>query len=63
MGEANRKRTLQAPSQPVASIIQTPAGRVLVCWSTESAATPMGQLVYFIEFLTLSGLWSAWQDD
>lgn len=31
-----------------------------VRWDTESAATPMGQLVFFIEFLTLTGLWSRW---
>jgi hypothetical protein len=36
------------------------AGRVQVRWEAESAATPMGQLAYFIEFLTLSGLWSRW---
>ena len=36
------------------------AGRVQVRWETESAATPMGQLAYFIEFLNLTGLWSRW---
>jgi hypothetical protein len=35
-------------------------GRVQVRWETESAATPMGQLAYFIEFLNLTGLWSRW---
>ena len=29
-------------------------------WESESAATPMGQLAYFIEFLTVTGLWSRW---
>jgi hypothetical protein len=38
--------------------VQTVAGRVQVRWESESAATPMGQLAYFIEFLTLTGLWS-----
>jgi hypothetical protein len=40
--------------------VQTMAGRVQVRWETESAATPMGQLAYFIEFLNLTGLWSRW---
>ena len=34
--------------------VQTVAGRIRVRWESESAATPMGQLAYFIEFLTLS---------
>lgn len=43
--------------------VQTVAGRVQVRWETGSAATPMGQLAYFIEFLTLTGLWSRWQEN
>lgn len=39
------------------------AGRVQMRWATESAATPMGQLAYFIEFLNLTGLWSRWLED
>lgn len=33
-----------------------------VRWDSESAATPMGQLAFFIVFLTLTGLWSRWQE-
>ena len=40
--------------------VRTMAGRVQVRWETGSAATPMGQLAYFIEFLNLTGLWSRW---
>lgn len=40
--------------------VETVAGRVQVRWESESAATPMGQLAYFIEFLTLTGLWPRW---
>ena len=40
--------------------VDTMVGRVQVRWETESAATPMGQLAYFIEFLNLTGLWSRW---
>ena len=42
--------------------VQTVGGRVQVRWESQSAATPMGQLAYFIEFLTLTGLWSRWRD-
>lgn len=42
--------------------VQTVAGRVQIRWESKSAATPMGQLAYFIEFLTLTGLWSRWQE-
>jgi hypothetical protein len=42
--------------------VQTVGGRVQVRWESASAATPMGQLAYFIEFLTLTGLWSRWQE-
>ena len=40
--------------------VQTIAGRVQVRWESESVATPVGQQAYFIEFLTLTGLWSRW---
>jgi len=42
--------------------VHTAGGRVQVRWESQSAATPMGQLAYFIEFLTLTGLWSRWQE-
>ena len=40
--------------------VQTMAGRVQVRWEAESAATPMGRLACFIEFLNLTGFWSRW---
>jgi hypothetical protein len=60
MGES--KLTLAKREQMLLSCagVQTMAGRVQVRWETESAATPMGQLAYFIEFLNLTGLWSRW---
>ena len=30
---------------------------------SESTATPMGQLAYFIECFTLIGLWSRWREN
>ena len=61
MGESKLKR-LRALESVMPSAVQTAGGRVQVRWETESAATPMGQLAYFIEFLTLTGLWSGWQE-
>ena len=61
MGEAKLKR-LRALESVMPSAVQTAGGRVQVRWETESAATPMGQLAYFIEFLTLTGLWTRWQE-
>lgn len=42
--------------------VQTPSGKIQVYWESTSAATPMGQLAYFIEFFGLTGLWPRWQD-
>lgn len=63
MGESKRKRLAATKMQMSCSGLQTAGGRVQVRWESESAATPMGQLAYFIEFLTLTGLWSGWQED
>lgn len=62
MGESKRKRVASEKMLELCAGVQTPSGRVQVRWDTESAATPMGQLAYFIEFLTLTGLWSKWQE-
>lgn len=60
MGEAKRKQSKQSEALNSCAGVQTIAGRVQVRWESKSAATPMGQLAYFIEFLTLTGLWSRW---
>ncbi len=62
MGESKLKLAQREELRMSCAGVQTVAGRVHVRWETESAATPMGQLVYFIEFLTLTGLWSRWQE-
>jgi len=62
MGEAKRKLVKAQERVQSCAGVQTVAGRVQVRWESESAATPMGQLAYFIEFLTLTGLWLRWQD-
>ena len=62
MGEWKLKRAKREEMLMSCAGVQTVAGRVQVRWETGSAATPMGQLAYFIEFLTLTGLWSRWQE-
>jgi hypothetical protein len=63
MGESKLKRLRQEEALQSCTGLQTVAGKVHVRWELESAATPMGQLAYFIEFLHLTGLWSRWQED
>jgi hypothetical protein len=60
MGESKLKLAKREEKLLSCAGVQTVAGRVQVRWESESAATPMGQLAYFIEFLTLTGLWSRW---
>jgi hypothetical protein len=58
MGELKSKQLKADEMLLSCSGVQTAGGRVQVHWEADSAATPMGQLAYFIEFLTLTGLWS-----
>ena len=60
MGESKLKLAKREEMLLLCAGVQTMAGRVQVRWDSESTATPMGQLAYFIEFLTLTGLWSRW---
>ena len=61
MGESKLKRKRDEEMLLSCAGVETAGGRVQVRWETSSAATPMGQLAYFIEFLNLAGLWSGWQ--
>ena len=60
MGESKLKVAKREEMLASCAGVQTMAGRVQVRWASDSAATPMGQLAYFIEFLNLTGLWSRW---
>ena len=62
MGESKRQRIRTEEALQRCAGVQTPAGKIQVRWETSSAATPMGQLAYFIEFLGLTGLWSRWKE-
>ncbi len=41
----------------------TSGGRLHVEWGPAVAVTPLGQLPFFIEFLKVSGLFDAWDED
>jgi hypothetical protein len=57
MGELKR-RDVQAQEIFLSCVVLwTVGGRGQMRWEGGSAATLLGQLVFFIEFLTLSGLW------
>ena len=60
MGESKLKQTKQDETLMTCAGVQTVAGRIQIRWESKSAATPMGQLAYFIEFLNLTGLWQRW---
>lgn len=62
MGESKLKRARSDEMLLNGAGVQTPSGKIQVRWESSSAATPMGQLAYFIEFLGLTGLWSRWQE-
>ena len=60
MGESKLKQAKPEETLMTSAGVQTVAGRIQIRWESKSAATKMGQLAYFIEFLTLTGLWSRW---
>ena len=62
MGELKQKRLACEEMLMLCAGVRTAGGRVRVRWEADSAATAMGQLAYFIEFLTLTGLWSSWRE-
>lgn len=43
--------------------LELPSGKVRVLWDRRAAATPLGQMPCFIEFLHVSGLWQRWLED
>lgn len=60
MGEAKLKlkRTTAAVSQYIG--VETSGGRIQVRWDADATTTPFGQMVFFIEFLTLTGMLERW---
>ena len=60
MGEAKLKIKRDAELLTQAIGVETSCGRIQVRWDTEAATTPFGQMVFFIEFLNLTGLLERW---
>ena len=60
MGEATRKALVR---QTGAIALDTFGGRIHVEWDPAAAVTPRGPLPFFIEFLTVSGVFDAWVVD
>ena len=63
MGEAKRRGQKQTLAVSEALGVETAGGRVQVRWDDQAAATPFGQMVFFIEFLTLTGLLDHWVEN
>jgi hypothetical protein len=59
-GESKLKRIRAEDTLLSCAGVQTPSGKIQMRWESSSAATPMGQLAYPIEFLGLTELWSSW---
>ena len=60
MGESTRRVTREALAVVEALGVGTSGGRVQVRWDHGAATTPFGQLVFFVEFLTLTGVLDRW---
>lgn len=62
MGEAKRRSDVAVREVVEALSVETAGGRVQVRWSREGAATPFGQMAFFLEFLNLTGLYRRWEE-
>jgi hypothetical protein len=63
MGEA-KQRELVVREQVVEALgLQTASGQLKVRWDKTAQATALGQMAFFIEFLTVTGLFDRWVED
>ena len=63
MGEAKRRSNVAVRDAVEALAVDTVGGRVQVRWNTHRAATPFGQLAFFVEYLNLTGLYRRWEEE
>lgn len=63
MGEDQRPEATPSVGAEEALVLETAGGRIRVQWDTDEAATPMGQLAFFAEYLQLGGLFERWSQD
>lgn len=63
MGEA-KSRALVARGEVVEALgLQSASGQLKVRWDNKAQATVLGQMAFFIEFLTVTGLFDQWVRD
>src|SRR5512134_2090670 len=60
---AGEQSSVECLPKAVGLCADTFGGRVHVEWDSSAAATPLGQLPFFIEFLKLGGLFDPWVAD
>nr|WP_298171134.1 hypothetical protein [Acidithiobacillus sp.] len=63
MGDDKIRMQKAIPAAIKTLIVDTLGGRIQVSWDKESSATPFGQLVYFAEFLQVSGRFEDWVEE
>ena len=60
MGEA-KQQGLMARQQVVEALgLETAGGQLKVRWDGKAQSSAMGQMAFFIEFLTVTGLFENW---
>ena len=60
MGEAKKREQNALAPVKEAIVLDTAGGRIQLHWDEEAAVTPFGQMAFFIEFLSLTGLLKDW---
>lgn len=55
--------SIPAAFLPESQVLDTPGGRVHVQWDSQSPMTPMGQFVFFTQFLKTANLFDPWVAD
>lgn len=58
MGEAKRRAHTGLLVRPQTIRVEALNGPLQVRWDSESAATPFGQMAFFLEFIHLTGLYA-----
>ena len=60
MGEAKQREIASRQQLIEALRLETASGRLNVQWDGNAQATALGQMAFFIEFLTVTGLFDQW---
>jgi hypothetical protein len=63
MGEAKQRELVSRQQVVEALRLDTASGGLKVHWDGNAQATALGQMAFFIEFLTVTGLFDQWVAD